>query len=173
MFVNIHIEVILSQILQHVVLAPHFGQPKTPHQVEILLVHPKTLKPKSYFQESTIPTYGLSKCWKYALEAITKFLFIFPYIMINVYYSCQNCINRKLSTYVNTQTNKVSLVCLYLTSSLNQRWLSFLAIDMCCHLMNEIRSLENDVMDNTHSLAQHNDRLVYCYCFLHDLYMFL
>ena len=32
-----------------------------PHQVEILLVHPKTLKPKSYSQESTIPTYGLSK----------------------------------------------------------------------------------------------------------------
>ena len=29
---------------------------KIPHQVEILLVHPKTLKPKSYFQESTIPT---------------------------------------------------------------------------------------------------------------------
>ena len=25
---------------------------------------------------------------KYALEAIIKFLFIFPYIMINVYYSC-------------------------------------------------------------------------------------
>ena len=24
-------------------------------------MHPKTLKPKSYFQESTIPTYGLSK----------------------------------------------------------------------------------------------------------------
>ena len=30
-------------------------------QVEILFVHPKTLKPKSYLQESTIPTLGLSK----------------------------------------------------------------------------------------------------------------
>ena len=39
---------------------------------------------------------------KYALEAIIKLLFIFPYIMINVYYSCQNCINRKLGTCVNT-----------------------------------------------------------------------
>ena len=42
----------------------------------------------------------------------------------------------------------------------NQRWLSFLAIDMCCHLMNGITSLENDVMDKTHLLAQHNDRSV-------------
>ena len=71
---------------------------------------------------------------------------------------------------VNTQTNIVSLVCLYLTSSLNKRWLSFLAIDMSCHLMNGITSLENDVMDQIHPLAQHYDRLVYCYCFLHDLY---
>ena len=49
----------------------------------------------------------------------------------------------------------------------NQRWLSFLAMDMCCHLMNMITSLENDLMDKTHLLAQHYDRLVYCYCFLH------
>ena len=35
----------------------------------------------------------------------------------------------------------------------NQRWLSFLAIDMRCHLMNVITSLENDVMDKTHPLA--------------------
>ena len=35
----------------------------------------------------------------------------------------------------------------------NQRWLSFLTIDMCCHLMNEITSLENDVMDKIHPLA--------------------
>ena len=35
----------------------------------------------------------------------------------------------------------------------NQRWLSFLTIDMCCHLMNGITSLENDVMDKTHLLA--------------------
>ena len=42
----------------------------------------------------------------------------------------------------------------------NQRWLSFLTIDMCCHLMNGITSLENDVMDKTHPLASHNDRLV-------------
>ena len=42
----------------------------------------------------------------------------------------------------------------------NQIWLSFLAIDMCCHLMNRITSLEKDVMDKTHPLAQHNDRLV-------------
>ena len=47
-----------------------------------------------------------------------------------------------------------------LSSSLNQRWLSFLAIDMCCHLMNGITLLENDVMDKTHPLAQHNDHLV-------------
>ena len=52
---------------------------------------------------------------------------------------------------------------------INQRWLSFLAIDMCCHLMNMITSLETDVIDLTHPLAQHYDRLVYCYCFLHNL----
>ena len=40
---------------------------------------------------------------------------------------------------------------------LNQRWLCFLTIDMCCNLMNGIASLENDVMDKTHPLAQHND----------------
>ena len=54
---------------------------------------------------------------------------------------------------MNTQTNKVSLVCLYLTSSLNQWWLYFLAIDMSCHLINEITSLENDVIDLTHSIS--------------------
>ena len=42
----------------------------------------------------------------------------------------------------------------------SQRWLSFLTIDMCCHLMNGVTSLENDVMDNTHPLAWHYDRLV-------------
>ena len=64
----------------------------------------------------------------------------------------------------------MSLVCLYLTSSLNQRWLSFLAIDMSCHLINGITSLENDVIDLTHSISLALDRLVCCYCFLHDLY---
>ena len=68
---------------------------------------------------------------------------------------------------------RVSLVCLYLTSSLNQRWLSFLAIDMSCHLINKITSLENDVIDLTHSVSLALGRLVCCYCFLHDLYMFL
>ena len=34
----------------------------------------------------------------------------------------------------------------------NQRWLSFLAIDMSCHLMNGITS-ENDMIDMTHPLA--------------------
>ena len=48
--------------------------------------------------------------------------------------------------------NTESLVCLYLTSSLNQRWLSFLAIDMSYHLINVITSLENDVIDLTHSV---------------------
>ena len=37
----------------------------------------------------------------------------------------------------------------------NKKWLSFLAIDMCCHLINGITSLENDVMDKTHPLAMH------------------
>ena len=69
--------------------------------------------------------------------------------------------------------NRVSLVCLYLTSPLNQRWLSFLAIDMSFHLINGITSLENDVIDLTHSVSLAIDRLVCCYCFLHDLYMFL
>ena len=36
----------------------------------------------------------------------------------------------------------------------------FLAIDMSFHLMNGITSLENDVMDKTHPLAEHNDRSV-------------
>ena len=39
----------------------------------------------------------------------------------------------------------------------NQRWLSFLAIDMSCNLINGITSLENDVNDKTHPLAQHYD----------------
>ena len=47
----------------------------------------------------------------------------------------------------------MSLVCLYLTSSLNQRWLCFLAIDISCHLINGITSLENDVIDLTHSVS--------------------
>ena len=72
MFVHIHIEVILPQILQHVVLAPHLCQEKIPHQVEILLVHPKTLKPKSYFQESAIPTYGLSKILQVSFHRCNK-----------------------------------------------------------------------------------------------------
>ena len=52
----------------------------------------------------------------------------------------------------------MSLVCLYLTSSLNQRWLSFLTIDMSCHLINGITSLENDVIDLTHSVSLALDR---------------
>ena len=55
----------------------------------------------------------------------------------------------------------------------NQRWLSFLAIDMSCHLINGITSLANDVIELTHSVSLALDRLVCCYCFLHDLYMFL
>ena len=39
-----------------------------------------------------------------------------------------------------------------------QSWLRFLAIDMCCHLMNGITSLENDLMDKTRPLAYHYDR---------------
>ena len=35
----------------------------------------------------------------------------------------------------------------------NQRWLSFLAMDMSCHLMNGITSLENAVTEMTHPLA--------------------
>ena len=53
----------------------------------------------------------------------------------------------------------MSLVCLHLTSLLNQRWLSFLAIDMSCHLINGITSLENDVIDLTHSVSLAHDRL--------------
>ena len=69
--------------------------------------------------------------------------------------------------------NRVSLVCLYLTSSLNQWWLCFLTIDMSCHLINGITSLENDVINLTHSVTLALDHLVCWYCFLHDLYMFL
>ena len=36
---------------------------------------------------------------------------------------------------------------------INQRWLSFLAMEKSCHLMNGITSLENDVIDLTHPLA--------------------
>ena len=35
----------------------------------------------------------------------------------------------------------------------DQRWLSFLTIDVCCHLMNVITSLENDAMDKTHPFS--------------------
>ena len=57
--------------------------------------------------------------------------------------------------------DKLSVTSMPLLDQLiNQRWLSFLTIDMCCHLMNGITSLENDVMDKTHPLAQHNDCLV-------------
>ena len=59
--------------------------------------------------------------------------------------------------YIDKQS--VTIVPL-LDKLVNQRWLSFLAIDMCCHLMNGITSLENDVMDKTHPLAWHYDRLV-------------
>ena len=52
----------------------------------------------------------------------------------------------------------------------NQRCLSFLAMDMSCDLINGITLLENDVIDMTHSVSLALDRLVYCYCFLHDLY---
>ena len=38
--------------------------------------------------------------------------------------------------------------------------------------MNEITSLENDLIDMTHSVSLALDRLVCCHCFLHDLYMF-
>ena len=86
--------------------------------------------------------------------------YLFPYIMINVYYSCQNCINRKHNTCVNTQTNRVSLVSLYLTSSLIKDGQGFLTMDMSCHLIMGSHHQENDVMDKTHPLAQHNDRLV-------------
>ena len=40
--------------------------------IEILLVNPKTLKPKSYFQESTIPTYGLSKILQVSCHRCNK-----------------------------------------------------------------------------------------------------
>mgnify|MGYP005815179957 CR=1 FL=1 len=51
--------------------------------------------------------------------------------------------------------------------------LCFLSIDMSCYLINGITSLENDVIDLTHSVSLALDHLVCCYCFLHDLYMFL
>src|SRR3954462_15302830 len=35
---------------------------------------------------------------------------------------------------------------------------------MSCHLINGITSLENDVIDLTHSVSLALDRLVYCYC---------
>ena len=35
-------------------------------------MHPKTLKPKSYFQESTIPTYGLSKILQVSCDRCNK-----------------------------------------------------------------------------------------------------
>ena len=89
-----------------------------------------------------------------------KLLFIFPYIMINIYYSCQNCIKQKLSTCVNTQTKQSVPSMPLLDQLVHQRWLSFLAMDICCHLMNGITSLENDVMNQTHPLAYHNDRYV-------------
>ena len=41
-----------------------------------------------------------------------------------------------------------------------QRWLCFQAIDMSCHLITGSHHQENDVMDKTHPLAQHNDRSV-------------
>ena len=69
--------------------------------------------------------------------------------------------------------NNMSLVSLYQTSSLIKDGYVFLAIDMSFHLINEITSLENDVLDLTHSVSLAFDRLLYCYCFLHDLYMFL
>ena len=57
--------------------------------------------------------------------------------------------------------DKQSVTSLPLTSSLNQWWLCFLTIDMSCHLINEITSLENDVIDLTHSVNIALDRLVY------------
>jgi hypothetical protein len=47
-------------------------------------------------------------CWKYALEAINKYVYyhISPFMII-VYYSCYNCINRKLYTCVNMNKHNV------------------------------------------------------------------
>ena len=39
----------------------------------------------------------------------------------------------------------------------DQRWLSFLAMDMSYHLMTGSHHQQNDVMDKTHPLSQHND----------------
>ena len=41
---------------------------------------------------------------------------------------------------------------------------------MSFHLINGITSLENEVIDLTHSVSLALDRLVCCYCFLHDLF---
>ena len=42
----------------------------------------------------------------------------------------------------------------------DQRWLTFLAMDMSCHLIMGSHHQWNDVMDKTHLLAQYNDRSV-------------
>ena len=55
--------------------------------------------------------------------------------------------------HVRIHRQKQSVPRMPLLDLLAKRWLSFLTIDMCCHLMNKITSLENDVMDKTHPLA--------------------
>ena len=67
----------------------------------------------------------ISPYWEYALEAIIKWFIDIFMFMINVYYPCYNCINRKHNTYVWNMNNQVSLVSLYWTSSLVKRWLRF------------------------------------------------
>ena len=52
--------------------------------------------------------------------------------------------------YINKQSVTSVPLLDYLVES---KMVKFPAIDMCCHLMNRITSLENDVMDKTHPLA--------------------
>ena len=82
-----------------------------------------------YFEISSSQCYKYchaSVNWrKYDLEAIIKLLFIFPYIMINVYYSCYNCIDRK-PKYMCEYINKYRVPTMPLLDQLvDQRWLKF------------------------------------------------
>ena len=94
-------------------------------------------------------------CWKYALEAIINQLLLYFLVHDNLYYPCQNCIDRKLRYMCGYIDNTMSLVSLQLTSSLINRQSWFPDYGHWMSLITGSHHQENDVMDKTHPLAQH------------------
>ena len=72
----------------------------------------------------------------------------------------QNCINRKLDTCVDTQTKHRVPSKPLLDQLVDQRWLKFPNHGHVLSFETGSYHQEDDVMDKTHTLAQHNDHSV-------------